>query len=111
MSERLSDTELSQYEIYADDYGRRERWMAAEIRERRAADLTADELGAVAEWRSRNLPSAIPRDESERLRNAFCAAIDKVLIVTRPWHCPAESYECAIRRQCTNKCGRKDVAK
>lgn len=27
-----------------------------------------------------------------------------------PWSCPVASQECAIRRECTNKCGRKDPA-
>lgn len=25
------------------------------------------------------------------------------------WSCPVDSMECQIRRQCTNKCGAKDV--
>lgn len=30
--------------------------------------------------------------------------------VDATWHCPADSNECSIRRECTNKCGRKDSA-
>jgi hypothetical protein len=50
-------------------------------------------------------------DTSRPLAEQLAETADADALAVEPWSCPAESNECAIRRQCTNKCGRNDPAR
>lgn len=73
-------------------------WLSAEIATHEAR---ADRDATAWAW-------DISRPLAEQL--AKTAADDAAADVLESWSCPALSNECEIRRQCTNKCGRKDPA-
>ncbi len=60
------------------------------------------------------MDGAVPSDKLQRLLDRVNAR-DSLAHLERQdaqeqWRCPADSNECSIRRECTNKCGRKDSA-
>lgn len=71
------------------------------VAERLAAP--ADRKPSLAEVRAAHgIETPSPEERRENLAGNLAES------ALQPWRCPVASYECTIRRQCTNKCGVDD---
>jgi len=84
-------------------------WLCREIRTHEDNDVVAEQTShdvAASVVRHGEIDRSVAVDATPPTADEIEA--DNAPGEMPPWTCPAESDECAIRRQCTNKCGRND---
>lgn len=54
-------------------------------------------------------PASLAATIADEMRRGIAVFVSSSLANAEPWICPVESQECAIRRECTNKCGPAEI--